>query len=272
MRDGVGVRNNQGVSPEQIASEIGARRAGRHLLLLFDFDGTLCGFDPDPSAVTLPPAMARLLGSLSVRQDTTVGIISGRRLQDVRARVGLSGDVYLAGFHGLEIEGGGEIFLHPDAAAAASTVRAIAESMRPALAALPGVFIEDKDYSIALHMREGEAAVQMAAQSRFLQAARDDLDAGRLRLQPGAGVLELLPGTSWHKGRALEWIRERVVSTHGPVFTVYAGDDVTDEDAFDAVGRDGITIGASGRVVRATHVIDGPAGVERLLLSLVQYA
>ena len=38
----------------------------------------------------------------------------------------------------------------------------------------------------------------------FLQAARDDLDAGRLRLLPGADVLELLPGIGWHKGRALD--------------------------------------------------------------------
>jgi hypothetical protein len=47
---------------------------------------------------------------------------------------------------------------------------------------------------------------------------------------------------------------------------------VTDEDAFDAVGADGLTIGASGRVARATHLIGGPAGVERLLRSLVQYS
>jgi alpha,alpha-trehalase len=253
---------------EAAVAEVRKRRSGRHLLLLFDFDGTLAPFDPDPGAVYLPSEVARLLGSLASKADTTVGIISGRRLPDLRQRLTVAGEVYLAGFHGLEIQSPDETFVHPGAAAATSTMQAIAEAMRPHLGELPGVFIEDKVFSIALHYREAAPAVRVVAISRFMDAARDDVASGHLRLLPGACVLELLPGAAWHKGSALQWIRERIERLHGPTFTVYVGDDVTDEDAFRAVGPDGLAISASERAAGAEFSIDGPAAVRRLLHSL----
>jgi alpha,alpha-trehalase len=256
------------VLAESIAAEIATRRAGRHLLLLCDFDGTLTPFNPDPRAVRLDERVARVLGSLASRPDCTVGIISGRRLQDVRDRVTVTGELYLAGFHGLEIHAPGETFVHPDASASADTMRAIAAAVRREVALLPGVFIEDKDLSIALHYREAEPDVAATAKSRFLEAARADLAADRVRLLPGACVMELLPATRWHKGNALEWIRERIERIHGSTFTVYVGDDVTDEDAFLAVGPGGMSIGASDRVTGAEFHVDGPSAVERILQDL----
>jgi trehalose-phosphatase len=266
MRIGAPARRVDAV--DDLAADIAARRGGRHLLLLCDFDGTLTPFNPDPRAVGLGETMARVLGSLASRPDCTLGVISGRRLQDVRDRVTVPGELYIAGFHGLEIHAPGEAFLHPDASGAAASLHQIAGSVRPRVAHLPGVFIEDKDLSIALHYREAEPAVRVVAQSVFMDAARAGIDAGRLRLLPGACVVELLPATGWHKGHALEWIRQRIQRLHGPTFTIYIGDDVTDEDAFRAVGSDGITIGASERVSGAEFHVDGPADVERLLHSL----
>jgi len=241
------------------------RQARRHLLLLFDFDGTLCPFSPDPEAVYLTPAVSRLLGSLACKPASTVGIISGRRLPDLHKRARVAREIYLAGFHGLEIEAPGAAFMHPDAAAATPLMRAIADSMQSCLPALPGVFIEDKVFSIALHYREAAEDIRIAARDRFLAAAKTDLEAGRLRALPGACVIELLPGVAWNKGRALEWIRERVEEIHGPTFSVYIGDDVTDEDAFRAVGPHGMTIAASDRAAGAEFRVDGPESVRRLM-------
>ena len=249
-------------------SALADRRAGRHLLLLFDFDGTLCPFDPDPDKVHLADTVRALLGSLARRPASTVGIISGRRLPDLHKRARIASEIYLAGFHGLEIEAPGEAYIHPEAAAATPLMLAIVEAMRPHLSPMPGVFIEDKVFSIALHYREADPAVRAVAQDHFLDAAREGLAAGRLRLQPGACVLELLPAVAWNKGRALEWIRERVERTCGPTFSVYVGDDVTDEDAFRAVGPHGMTVAASDRAAGAEFSVDGPAGVERLLTLL----
>jgi len=248
-----------------VFSALADRRDGRHLLLLLDFDGTLCPFDPDPDNVHLTGTVRTFLGSLARKPASTVGIISGRRLPDLHKRARVAPEIYLAGFHGLEIEAPGEAFIHPEAAAATPLVRAIAMEMHPYLPSLPGVFNEDKVFSIALHYREAMAPVSAAAQERFLDCARADLTAGRLRLQPGACVLELLPGVAWNKGRALEWIRQRVEQLSGPTFSVYVGDDVTDEDAFRAVGPHGMTIAASDRASGAEFRVDGPDEVERLL-------
>lgn len=246
-------------------SALADRRGQRHQLLLFDFDGTLCPFHPDPGAVQLTDRVRVLLGSLARNPASTVGIISGRRLPDLHKRARITPEIYLAGFHGLEIEAPGEAFIHPEAAAATPLMRAIAKDMSAHLPSLPGVFIEDKVFSIALHYREAEERVGVVAQKHFLAAASDHLLSGRLRLQPGACVLELLPDVAWNKGRALEWIRERVEDASGPTYSVYVGDDVTDEDAFRAVGLHGMTIAASEGASGAEFRVDGPAGVERLL-------
>ena len=65
---------------QQLVEEIASRRDARHLLLLCDFDGTLCPFFADPRAVGLTDTMARILGSLASRPDSSLGVISGRRL------------------------------------------------------------------------------------------------------------------------------------------------------------------------------------------------
>jgi len=256
------------MSSADAVSELARRRAGNHLLLLFDFDGTLAPFSVDPDAVYLSDEVRRLLGSLALKPNSTIGIISGRRLPDLEKRLKIPGEVYVAGFHGLEIHAPGEAFMHPEAAAATTSVRAVAETIRPHLPSLPGVFIEDKVFSIALHYRDAAPAVRVVAQSCFMNAAREYVDAGRLRVLPGSCVVELLPGVSWHKGSALQWIRERIERIHGPTFTVYVGDDVTDEDAFRAVGSAGMTISASERASGAEFSVDGPEGVKRLLHSL----
>jgi trehalose-phosphatase len=257
------------ISPADIAGEILRRRGRSHLLLLCDFDGTLCEFNPSPEAVHLSDERRGLLASLSARACCTVGLVTGRRLSDVRVRAGDIGDVYIAGFHGLEIESPHASFVHPDATGAAAAMKTIAARVAPAIRRLPGVFIEDKGLSLALHYRDAEPAHHVVAQSVFVDAARADLDAGLLRLLPGSCVVELLPNTSWNKGAAVDWIVDRVQQEEGvPVFPVYIGDDVTDAPALAAVRTTGVAIAASPRVTGGEFTVDGPADVERLLAAL----
>ena len=54
-------------------------------------------------------------------------------------------------------------------------------------------------------------------------------------------LVELRPDIDWDKGTTLAWIRDRIDAT-GSLLPIYIGDDLTDEDAFDAVGFDGIGI------------------------------
>ncbi|HEX5474187.1 MAG TPA: trehalose-phosphatase [Vicinamibacterales bacterium] len=257
-------------APSRVAAEIQRRRAARHLLLLFDFDGTLCGFQADPAAVRLPDVTRRLLDRLAHAPATTVAIVSGRRLQDVADRARLPAGVFYAGFHGLEARGGDETYVHPAAAAAVPVLRRIRQDVEARLRALPGVFIEDKGFSIALHDREAEDVARATAREAFLRAASDAIGDGRLRVLPGACVLELMPNVAWNKGSAVRWIRERVERRHGASLPVYVGDDVTDEDAFRAVAADGVSIAVSDRASGAQFRLDGPADVEALLRALVE--
>lgn len=257
-------------APSRVAAEIRRRRCGRHLLFLSDFDGTLCGFQADPAAVRLTDTMRGLLERLSRAPATTIGIVTGRRIQDVIGRAQLPPGAFYGGFHGLEARSDDETYVHPAATAAIPMLRAIRQAVEPGLRDLRGVFIEDKEFSIALHDRDADETARKTARAAFLRAANDGVESGRLRVLPGACVLELMPNEQWNKGDAVRWIRERVERRHGPSFPVYVGDDLTDEDGFRAVSDDGISIAASERASGAEFRLDGPADVEALLRGLVE--
>ena len=83
--------------------------AAEKVVLFTDFDGTLTAIRERPSECFIDPEVRRTLSALAVQETVTVGIISGRDIEDVRSRVGVGGITY-AGNHGLEIEGPGFAF------------------------------------------------------------------------------------------------------------------------------------------------------------------
>ncbi|HVJ26786.1 MAG TPA: trehalose-phosphatase [Vicinamibacterales bacterium] len=247
-----------------LAEAVRQRGAGKHLVILLDFDGTLCEFEADPAAVQLPEGVREVL--LGLQRHATIGIVSGRRLHDVRERVGIDG-IVVAGLHGMEIEGLGERFVHPDIEKAHAAVAEVSEGLQAIASRLPGAFVEAKGPSVALHFRETDLHGQRIAVEEFGILAAPPIERGVLRLMRGSYVLELLPNIDWNKGHAVQWILDRVEQQKGPVFAVYIGDDVTDQDAIRAVEGEGLAIAASDRVSADVH-IDGPAAVARFLRAL----
>ena len=136
------------------AEAIRAGSSTRHLVLLSDFDGTLCEFQIDPESVRLPDARRALLESIGGSGNATVAIVSGRRLDDVRARAELGLPAYYAGLHGLEIAGPDGGFRHPDIEATVALVQELVTSLAEAVARLKGVFIENKQLSLVVHYRD----------------------------------------------------------------------------------------------------------------------
>jgi trehalose 6-phosphate phosphatase len=254
--------------PAAIAAAIHEQRGARRLLLCCDFDGTLVEFQPDPAAVWLPAERRALLQRFVDHPDVSVGVVSGRRLADIRERTGLSDRAWFAGLHGLEIEGGGEHFVHPQVAEARALVQGLSRALAPRVAGKAGAFIEDKELSVAVHFRQSPPDVQAEVASAFEQLTRPAIETGRLRVMRGSSVLELLPNIPWNKGDAVRWIDERVRRQSGPVLPVYLGDDVTDQDAFRELEGRGIRIAASGRVTGGDFEVDGPAGITALLTAL----
>ena len=132
------------------------------------------------------------------------------------------------------------------------------------LAWCKGVLIEDKTFSITCHVRL--ATPRTRARARCVRGlAEPQIERGCCGCFRAKAV-ELLPAADWHKGRAVAWIRDRLLHHRGqPTRVIYLGDDRTDEDAFTALEPDDLAIGVGSRP--HTHLIDwplaGPASVGR---------
>lgn len=249
-----------------MAAGVRERLAGRQVLLLSDFDGTLAEVVPVPGDAVISGAVRAELERIATHASVTLGIVSGRRLADVRARVGRAPE-FFAGLHGLEIAGPDETFVHPALGAVAPVIRDLSRAAG-ALASIPGVLIEDKTFSLTCHVRQASPENAARALEAFSDLAEPQIERGLLRLLPGSAVEELVPAADWHKGRAVDWIRARAEARGGgPISVVYLGDDRTDEDAFASLGPDDIAIGVGPRP--HTHLIHwrlaGPASVGRFL-------
>jgi len=233
--------------------------AGRDPFVCLDFDGTLSEIVSDPDAATLVDGAADALENLAAQ--CPVAILSGRDLADIRDRVGLPG-IWYAGSHGFEMTGPDGSHHHNDAAAAAVPIleRAAAE-LQDELSEIAGARVEHKRYAVAVHYRN--AAPDRVGE--IVAATHRHGQRHGLRVTGGRKVVELRPDIDWDKGTALAWIRDRIHQT-GRVLPIYVGDDLTDEDAFDAIRFNGV--GAvvrhdedRGRPTAAQFTLDNPAEV-----------
>ncbi len=250
-----------------VARQVRTWLGERHLLLTTDFDGTLSNLAPTPDEAELSGEVQTALRTLAAHPRVTLAIVSGRRIEDVRAR---TGDIasFVGGLHGLEIVGPAGGFLHPALGRVAPVVADIYRNATRALAWCRDAVLEDKTYALTLHVRRVPDEEAAQALGQFVALAQPALDADLLRVLPGAQVLELLPAVDWHKGKAVDWIRSAVdVGPTAGVGVVYLGDDRTDEDAFATLGGRGVSIGVGDRP--HDHLIqfrlEGPASVGRFL-------
>ena len=239
--------------------------------LFLDYDGTLTPIVEDPNAAHLSPAMRHALTTLVHHPHYCVSIVSGRAMADLRMRVGGKG-LYLAGNHGLEIEGPGISYEHPEVGRLRPALTALAQAIEGDLEAIPGAWIEDKGLTLSVHFRRVSAARVPEVRTRLLRSAGPGIDAGLFALRTGKAVLEIRPRVQWSKGEAVRWILEqiRLQRPAASVLALYLGDDDTDEDAFrvlDSAGV-GIVVGSDRRGSAAHYYVESTAAVGQLLAVL----
>jgi trehalose 6-phosphate phosphatase len=248
--------------------------AARHPAVFFDFDGTLSDIVNDPDAARMSEGVADALTSLTAQ--CPVAILSGRDLADVRQRIGLPG-IWYAGSHGFELTGpGGEHHQNTEAAASIPVLENAAAELSGQFGDIPGVVVEHKRFGVAVHYRN-------AARDRVGEVAAAVRAAGQrsaLRVTTGREVIELRPNVDWDKGKTLRWVLDHIRDTGtGRLLPIYLGDDITDEDAFDAVHDDGIAIVVrhsddGDRATAARYALDNPQRVgeftERLARQLAR--
>jgi trehalose 6-phosphate phosphatase len=247
---GVATSNRNILAPgnRRVLVEVAAANA----LLAFDYDGTLSPVVSDPKAATMRGATADLLERVANAYPCV--IISGRAQEDVLRRVEGIGVFEVIGNHGLEPWAWPNT--HVD------LVRGWRRRLERRLAALPGVVIEDKVFSLAVHYRQSPA--RSAARRAIVHAAAG-LDG--VRLIGGKCVVNLAPRDAPHKGTALQTAREQF----GCDIALYVGDDETDEDVFalDDPRLLSVRVGPR-RASRARYYVRDQRSVDLLLAQLFE--
>ncbi len=240
--------------------------ASGRLAVFLDYDGTLTPIVDRPDLAVLSPAMRDALEALARR--CTVAVISGRDLQDVEHLVGVEG-IFYAGSHGFRIsgpEGWGHAREH--GREFLPVLDQAERLLRDQTASIPGVLIERKYLAIAVHYRlvpDQDRKTVEAIVDRVLEAVP------KLRMSRGKKVFDLQPDIDWNKGRAVLWLLDELGLDDEATLPLYLGDDVTDEDAFRALGDRGIGIVVKGadRATWATYSLDDPEQVRGFFLALL---
>jgi trehalose 6-phosphate phosphatase len=263
-----------GVTPEGAAGLAAIVADPGHALIALDFDGTLAPIVSEPSAARphpdVLPALQRLATGIG-----TLAIITGRPAPvavELGGFAGLPGLIVI-GHHGFDRWEAGELTSPPSPPEVAAA-RARLPGVLAAAGAPEGTRVEDKGHALVVHVRR--TADPQAALARLTGPLAEFAAETGLDCQPGRMVIELRP-PGVNKGTALtELIAER-----DPAAVLFAGDDLGDLPAFEAVraaraaGREGVAVySASDEVsalaAHADLVLDGPKEVAALLAALAE--
>ena len=239
--------------------EILKRTANSKLAALFlDFDGTLVRIRRKPELARLSPARRKILENLSHR--LFIAVISGRSLADIRAQVGIPELTY-AGSHFRGIE-----WRHPGCAEVIDILPSLVTEIESRLHSLPGLFVENKRCSAAIHFR----LTPLGFHEKIERAIEEVVFPfqNKLLVIRGKMVLEIRPAFTWNKGSAVHKIREMAgVWEQHPL--IYIGDDSTDEDAFATLSEEDISVHVGKEPdSRAQFHLDSVAEVWKLIKEL----
>ncbi|MGH3096655.1 MAG: trehalose-phosphatase [Streptosporangiales bacterium] len=255
------------------------RAAPEHALVALDFDGTLAPIVSDPTQARPVEGTLETLARLAATVGT-VAVLTGRPARTAVEYTGLAeltgaAGLLVLGHYGLDRwEAATGSYHAAPAPAGLAAAHAELPGVLDAADLPPGVTVEDKGVSVAVHTRRSaDPAAAMTALQGPLAALAERHD---LTVQPGRMVVELR-GHGSDKGAALA----ALVAEREARSVLFAGDDLGDVPAFDTVerlraaGTPGVTVASAGPEPvpalsdRADLVLDGPSAVVAYLRTLV---
>ena len=249
---------------DNFVSQSGADELARHLseaAFLLDIDGTLLDLAPTPREVWVPPDLTSTLRRLHERTNGALALVSGRSLNDIDLI--FAPDQFPAvGGHGAEMR------LSVDSEAVAIHAPPLDKELKRRLATIaklsPGILLEDKGYSLALHYRLAPHAEKAIYEAVSL--IRADLPNAPIEVLPGKCVCEIKP-SGFDKATGV-----RELMSHLPFRgrrPIFIGDDVTDESVF-ALMPDigGLAFSVGRRAQRVAGHFDEPRDVRAWLARL----
>ncbi|MDP3208011.1 MAG: trehalose-phosphatase [Rhodoglobus sp.] len=247
--------------PEPLVGALRELARTKRLLVALDFDGTLAPEVDEPEmARALPEAREAVLRLLAM-PNTRVALVSGRALASLEVVADLPDTALLVGSHGIEIRldaSAGPVGLGSEEL---KQVEVMNEVLGEVAASIDDVWIETKPAGFALHTRlatEANSRVAHLTARREVQAELPDVF-----VREGKNVLEFSV-RSTTKGEAVEHLRRYTEAD--AVF--FAGDDVTDEDAFAALSPHDLGLKSGEGATLANFRVPGPKDVARVLALL----
>jgi trehalose 6-phosphate phosphatase len=230
--------------------------------VLLDIDGTLLDLAPTPREVWVPPGLSKTLNRLFQRTGGALALVSGRSLNDIDLI--FAPDQYPAvGGHGAEMR------LDSDSEAVAAHAPPMDKELKRRLAAIaklsPGILLEDKGYSLALHYRLAPHAEKAIYEAVSL--IRADLPNAPIEVLPGKCVCEIKHSGFTKASGVRELMTREPFKDRRPFFI---GDDVTDESVFAIMPDfDGLAFSVGRRAKGVAGHFDAPSDVREFLAHLL---
>ena len=230
--------------------------------ILLDIDGTLLDLMPTPREVWVPPGLVKTLNRLLVRTNGALALVSGRSLNDIDLI--FAPDQFPAvGGHGAEMR------IDAENESVAAHAPPMDKELKRRLAAIaklsPGILLEDKGYSLALHYRlapHAEKAIYAA-----VSLIRADLPNAPIEVLPGKCVCEIKHSGFTKATGVHELMTHEPFKGRRPLFI---GDDVTDETVFAIMPDfDGLAFSVGRRAKGVAGHFDSPGDVREFLSHLL---
>ena len=239
--------------------------------VFLDYDGTLTPIVNRPEDAVISHGMRRTVRELAGR--CPVCVISGRDRQVVQELMGLD-NLIVAGSHGFDIWSPEGTVEREEGAEFEALLDGVKRRLHEELDPIEGALVEPKRSSVAAHYRlvSDEERPRVKEVVDTILAEYPD----ELKVTPGKMVYEIQPKIEWDKGRAMLYLLETLHLDRDDVVPLYLGDDVTDEDAFEALADRGINIlvgraddlEVAGRTTAADYVLHTTEEVRQFLDTL----
>src|SRR6187431_3481660 len=230
--------------------------------ILLDIDGTLLDLMPTPREVWVPPGLSKTLNRLLARTNGALALVSGRSLNDI--------DLIFAPEQFPAVGGhGAEMRISIESESVATHAPPMDKELKRRLAAIarlsPGILLEDKGYSLALHYRLAPHAEKAIYEAVSL--IRADLPNAPIEVLPGKCVCEIKHAGFTKATGVRELMTREPFKGRRPIFI---GDDVTDETVFAIMPDfDGLAFSVGRRARGVAGHFDAPSDVREFLAHLL---
>ncbi|PVZ96391.1 trehalose-phosphatase [Amnibacterium flavum] len=237
---------------------LGALAGTKQLLVALDFDGTLAPVVDEPAKARALPEARAAVERLIALPATRVAFVSGRALDSLEEVSKASDDTLLVGSHGVEVrlDSPDDVFTLDEEEQA--RLGLLGDVLDQVADNVDEVWLESKPAGFALHTRLATDHDSRVAHLVALSEARAEVN--DVTVRKGKDVLEFSV-RSTTKGEAVEHLRRYT----GATAVFYAGDDVTDEDAFESLRSDDLALKIGPGVTVADYRVDGPEEVAHVL-------